>query len=405
MATTGKTKLLSSPMILIGDAIEQRDSGKIKQSITLLEQGLELAPDNPRLKVELALSYFLEKSYEKARALAEEVLAEEDIPEIVRTNISDFVAQIDAVEKNTQQVKSITRHKGRVYYGYDSNANVAPEDAQIDIGQLPSSSVERSDRFIGWLYDYSTFKFVRPEHPVTGGNKQSRFYYYHGFSFYGKKYDSVNTSDILYANGRTGLNYNITDNWFAKAKANFAYIRLNDASLVNYYQLDGEVGYRIGHSKISMKIADNFRDYFNETHHKFEGHHVRQSIVYTYSKTSVFDVLVQASNHDANLNVKSFSYDGTDLSLSTYLYLTEHLVLGVSGEYNKNKYRDVQQYYSDNRQDEITKYQLNIRFLELYRGLNAELSYSSIERKSNNDINEYNREVVMLSLQYSFKNQ
>lgn len=402
--TTDNTKPLYSPMILIENAIKQRDSGQIRQSVTLLEQGLALAPDNPRLKMELALSYFMAKNYDKARVLAEEVLAEEDIPEVVRANIFDFVAQIDATEKNTQQDTSLSRHKGFVYYGHDSNANVAPEDAQIDIGQLSSSSVERSDRFIGWLYDYSNFKFVKPKHPAIGQNKQSRFYYYHGFSFYGKKYDTVNTSDILYANGRTGLNYNITDNWFAKAKVNMAYIRLNNASLVNYYQLDGEVGYRIGHSKISMKLADNYRDYFNEKHLKFEGHHIRQSLVYTFSKNHAFDILAQATNHDANLNEKSYSYDGTDLSLSMHLYLTDHIVLGLSGEHNKNNYRDIQQYYLDNRRDEIAKYQLKIRILDLYSGLDTELSYSSIKRESNHQINEYNREIITLSLQYNFEN-
>lgn len=402
MATpTDNPKPLPASMTLVNDAIEQRESGKIKQSIILLEHGLELTPDNPRLKVELALSYFLENNYAKARMLAEEVLDVENIPEVVRTNISDFVAQIDAVEKNIKQDKNIVRHKGRVNYGYDSNANVAPEDTQIDIGQLPSTSVERSDRFIGWLYDYSNFKYAQP---VIGNNKPSQLYYYHGFSFYGKKYDSVNTSDILYANGRTGLNYNITDNWFAKAKANIAYIRLNDASLVNYFQLDGEVGYRIGSSKISMILADNYRDYFSDTLLKFEGHHIRQSLAYMYNKMSAFDIRIQVSNHDANLNEESYSYDGSDVFLSTNVYLSERIMLGISGEYNKNKYGDVQQYYTDNRQDEITKLQLNVRFLDLYDSFDAELSYSTIERRSNHDINEYNRAIVTISIQYNFKN-
>lgn len=83
-----ETKLLSSPVILVGNSITQRDSNNVKQSIVMLENNYPEIPNDVRFKVELALSYFMEKNEIKAK-----VLAEKELPEIVDYNIKGFISR------------------------------------------------------------------------------------------------------------------------------------------------------------------------------------------------------------------------------------------------------------------------------------------------------------------------
>jgi len=147
------TKLLSLPVILTENAVIQSGVNHAKQPLMMLEKGIHQTPGNLRFKVELALSYFIEKNYDKAKVLAEQVLAEKDLPEVVHNNILDFIVQIAAADQNYKKQTKMVRHKDNIVYGYDSNANIARKDAQIDTGQLLTSSVKGSDKFSAWLYD------------------------------------------------------------------------------------------------------------------------------------------------------------------------------------------------------------------------------------------------------------
>ena len=81
-----ETKSLSSPVTLIGNAVTQRDN--VKQSILMFENSHPQIPNDLIFKVDLALSYFMEKNYVKNN-----VLAEKDILEVVDNSIQGFIAQ------------------------------------------------------------------------------------------------------------------------------------------------------------------------------------------------------------------------------------------------------------------------------------------------------------------------
>jgi len=83
-----ETKLLSSPVTLVENTITQRDSNNVKQSIVMLEDNYPEIPNDVRFKVELALSYFMEKN-----EIKEKVLAEKELPEVVDYNIKSFISR------------------------------------------------------------------------------------------------------------------------------------------------------------------------------------------------------------------------------------------------------------------------------------------------------------------------
>lgn len=396
----GKTLAPTLPQSLIAEALVERQLGNVERSIQILHSGLELHPENLRIKLELASSYFANQEYDDARKLAQEVAGQGDIPDVVRNNIKQFLAMIEQRQPDARS-KTITRHMLNLFSGYDSNANIAPEDQQIDIGELTQDSIQQSDQFYGLQYDYSRFTPVTLSQPDIGES----FYYHSGISLYYKDYQDVDSSDIYFINARAGVRYKLSNDWNLQGKVSVTHIGLDEQALVNYYDLSALLAYRFDHSTLSFALESSHKEYSYSEDSDRQGYHISPGLRYKVMLPKQASFNVDVKHTAANLSSNQHAYDAYEykaiLALPFNVY-KQPMSLEIMTGRNHSHYRGIETHYTDKRHDTTEKYSLKISAHQLYRQLNMELSYNWLERQSNHEIHQYQRELVTLSLKYPF---
>lgn len=129
--------------------------GDLEGAVAALERMLIIAPNLPRVRLELGVLYYRLGSYETARRYISEVLALPDVPPLVRERAETFRAEID---------RQIRPHKfaGSVLFGmrYQSNANAAPTGGQVRFGGLDA----QLDRQFTEKRDWNSFIIANVQH-------------------------------------------------------------------------------------------------------------------------------------------------------------------------------------------------------------------------------------------------
>ncbi|MEQ8965615.1 MAG: tetratricopeptide repeat protein [Azospirillaceae bacterium] len=102
--------------------------GDIEAAITALERMLILAPDLPRVKLELGVLYYRLESYDIARAYLEDAIAGEDVPDAVRERVEVFLGEIE--DRQARHALDLTATGG---VRYQTNANLGPASRDVTI--------------------------------------------------------------------------------------------------------------------------------------------------------------------------------------------------------------------------------------------------------------------------------
>jgi hypothetical protein len=113
-------------------ALADSEANRLRSARRRLEALLAENPSLLRARLELARVYYLQRDYAAARAAANQVLMEPDLPAGVQASLVGFLAQVDADEKRYANRHQVTP---TVYAGavYDTNVNVGPSRDIIDI--------------------------------------------------------------------------------------------------------------------------------------------------------------------------------------------------------------------------------------------------------------------------------
>lgn len=388
------------------DAIDLVNTGNLKQSINILQQGLEQHPENSRIKLELASNYYSNKEYRLARNYAKKVLDDDSIPTIVRSNVNRFIKKINTAEQYDGETSYTRRHSLRVFAGHDSNANIAPANTTIDIGELDKSFIGRAEDFNGLMYDFSQYKPVRLSDSSTQRNSPSprdaSLYHYSGFTLYNKNYSSFDKNDLFYASARAGLQYKSSSDWYFKAKLSGHYIELDKSSLLDLYKLDLQVGHYFGATELGVKLTSKYKDYHHQNNEKNQGSHFVQTLVTRHRFSNGMSLSLNLSNVDASLKDQSYSYDAKEVETSFHAPITSDISINLSSHYSSSGYRGIQRHYTDNRDDSLYTHNLRLNVDDIYHGLGVEVSYSYYSRESNHEINAYDRNIALLTLKYPF---
>lgn len=350
-----------------------------------------------REKLELASSYFSEKNYADARILVTEVLSEETLPKTVRENADRFLQIIKMRGNLDNRFLSKYKNSLNVFSGRDTNANLAPGDALLEIGTLSESYTQRADDFYGLSYDFSVSNPIE----VVNKDKVESLYQRSGFSVYSKNYNTVDKSDLLVVSGRTDLSYFSRNQWYTSASAAITHVKLGGDSLVDYYRLSGKLGYQFDSSVLSLTLSTNKKNYVHSGDKEKEGYQFSQTINYRVDMPYDVILTLNVENSLMNLNESSYSYHSKTVGYSIYTPLGDYVRLVVGSGYTKYNYRGLEKYYLQQRADTVLKHRLQLEISEIYDDIGVELSYTNFDRLSNNDIHTYDRDVFMLSLKYS----
>ncbi len=194
--------------------------GDYEGAITALERMLIFAPDLPRVKLELGVMYFRLGSFVMARSYFLDAMDAKDVPKTVAERVKKYLATIE---------KKLSRHKfdGTVFLGlrFQSNANGAPSDADVDINgvtfRLDDSSTAQSD--------LSAIGFVRGQYSYDFFNQGDKAEVYGILFASGQKSEEQLNSRILELRG--GLSFDL-------AKRDWGVGRIKPYLLLGHVTLD-----------------------------------------------------------------------------------------------------------------------------------------------------------------------
>jgi hypothetical protein len=197
---------------------------------------LKLNPLLHRIKLDLALLHMQMGKTKSAEALFTKVLAQEDIPLEVETNVK-------AMLKNVKKMNSPHRLTGSVTAGYnhDTNANTAPGTGEIIFQDIniplddASQSQDDGQGFVAVSIGHS-YRFDVPEKR----NYQAKWNT--SATVYRAEQIDIDSLNLLLIGVKTGPEWYLKDSKVnLKANAGFSYVNLDNRDYLNIYSLDARV--------------------------------------------------------------------------------------------------------------------------------------------------------------------
>jgi hypothetical protein len=230
--------------------------GDLEGAVAALERMLIIAPNLPRVRLELGVLYYRLGSYETSRRYISEVLNAPDVPPEVRQRAEVFLAQID---------RRISPHgfSGTMMYGfrYQSNANASP-GGTIQAGGVPTQLDQRfSKKADGNAFVLGSFQHLWDLGWQGGEVLDTQA------TIYGAKQFKVNDVNLVYGSISTGPRLNLMPEtmpgWTVRPFVGFEYVFIGNAT--EYVSPGGGVWLekRFADGLVGFGPLLRYRDYHN----------------------------------------------------------------------------------------------------------------------------------------------
>ena len=225
----------------VNNAIALRKQGEYSAAIAQLKPVLVLNAQRTAVHLELAVNYFKLQQYSEAQLHLDQVRLDKSLNQRSRQIAEALQAVIDK-----QQARLVKRHQsahkfsanGSVGLGYDDNANIGPDDAELDIGGrfLVPEAVKTSDSYK--LMTLSAgYSYRRPK-PWIIQDKAIGFSWHNRISSYAKQYDDLSRYDLSYWALNSGPQLFQPGRWQLYLPLQFVSIQYGDKSLVDYWEFN-----------------------------------------------------------------------------------------------------------------------------------------------------------------------
>lgn len=168
--TTAIDEIDFATEVAFEQALEERENGDLDKAIEAFRTILSSHPGFHRGRLALAVAYYQNMQFARARSEAEAVLQAPDSSEESKQQIQAFLGTLDKADVRHKVVPSIL-----VGLTVDSNVNVAPDDAELTLPGggsivLPSSATSADD--YGLLLQASlSHRYLAPQTRKMGGQE------------------------------------------------------------------------------------------------------------------------------------------------------------------------------------------------------------------------------------------
>lgn len=381
------------------EALVLRADGDVHRAAEMFQNILKESPLRTRVRLELAITYYLSKKFSEAERELALILADESIPQNVRNNSELFLAKVYQ-RLATEKDKRNSTFTGNISLltATDSNANSAPEDTALDIGTLPSSSIARSDNYVGVRANLRHRYQLKETH---FGSQELSLQWKNGFSGLFRQYEHEDDSNLGISSFYTGIGVQSANSWASDIRIRTDQIRLGGESLAGYYSILPSYTHLFGNSSLTIAGSYTLREYFQK---EFAGREGYKSDLGVYwlrplSDGLVFRLGLQAA--DTNLEQKWRSYSGFSSSVLLIKKINSALSLTLSTRYESNRYDANHPNYVDKRDDDLLFATLSLQY-KFKKDIQIEGKYYYVDRQSTNDVFNYDRSRLELSIRYGF---
>lgn len=365
-----------------------------EKALIVYERILINEPENKRVKLEIAQTYLMLKSYEIAKVSFKELLDDSSIPQSVKENIND---RLKFIEEKTK--KHFVGSSLMFGVGQDNNINntTTMDSFQINVANLGLLNVQSDDKVKSSFYETALLFNHLYNLDENLSFRNSLIFYRQDFTKdNSKQLDviSLNTTPI-YTN--SDVSYGITfgiDN-----------ILYGDNHYLNNYSLTPKISHAIDSTKIyetSVKFLN--KDFVQEID---EGN---KSLIYEYQNRlilqtqdlGIFDVSLALGRENPKDKTR---YDVEKeygiVSLVNNYKISEQFTINSLLSFNNVNYRDENPLFEGKRKDDIYSLMFGLGYL-YSKDLNLGLNYSYVNQDSNYVPNDYNKSVIKTTVVHDF---
>lgn len=359
--------------------------GKYEEALSAYNLILMEEPENSRVKLEVAQTYFAMQKYEESKKIFEDVLKNDSLPPIVKENIELTLKSLDEKDK-----KNFLRTTLMFGFGYDSNIeNYSSEYLEL------SSSNEKSDKTTDYILSLNhRYKF------------SDLFFLENKFIGFSQKYLNYNEKNIDLVVIGTALSY-YKDEYKLSLGIDYNHIWLDKSDYLNNYILYPSFEYKINkdlkyNSTIKI-IKKDFKqaeyDYKDSALYEWQNSLILTTADYgvnTFSVSFGTDNKDRGNHYNVDNNFASIKYEN--------IYpLSNTLVLTNSFEYYKDLFKE-NNVVSNNTRRKDDKFTVNTGIVKsINENLAVGASFTFINNNSNQELfYTYDKYLVKSNIYYSF---
>lgn len=395
---------------LFNQAIEESESGDLGKAIALYENILSNRPELSRVRLELALANFRALNYATAKGIAEETLADPEIPENVKITVREFLEEVNAQSKPHS-------FSGFVSAGllYDDNPNSGVANSIIDLGggnvlTLTNATPDESVGlrvFGGVSHRYlfpETFKLA--DTPVATSWQSTA-------SIYRDQYLEDGSGEITLSvlTARTGPTFLASRKWAARLPVEYNYIHYATDALAWYLSVNPGVSLFLGSTTVlSIDAEVEKREYFAATNNDRDSDYysVEFNLGHQFTEINARPSLnVGAKVFKENARTARRSNDGWEVSAGASFNPYENVTGYANYSLESSKYDGVEPVFGNARDEMLTSWSLGVNYAFTDQGLlNNSVANLSVNKTSNNSnvpTFAYERNQVVFNLSKSFE--
>lgn len=368
--------------------------GDYEQALAAYERVAINEPNNKRVILETAQTYFMLGMYDEARSRFDIILSDPTVPEIVKSNI---LVRLNTIDSKTK--KHFTNFAILLGYGFDTNINntTGIGSYSVYIPQLGTnlnltpekekdSTFQEAGAILNHIYKYN-----------------ENLAFKNGVTFYTQSYTEENSKDLSLISLSTTPIYTV-DKTNYMVTFGFDHIWYGDDAYLNNYYMAPKISHLIKDNLIyegSVKVTK--KDFFQPNSDKNAvSYELSNKIMQQDNKYGIIGLEAILGTEKREKDTRTdVSKDYVSIKLNHTYKLSSQMSLNSHISYSdvNYKYKDIN--FLTKRDDEIYSFGIGLSY-EYSKQTILGLSYNYTNQNSNHEPFDYDKQVVKTSLYYNF---
>ncbi len=255
-ALSANASKVSDPQDSFEKAMKLRKQGKLSASVEIFQSILLNHPQLQRARLELAVAYFQQLNFIRAKKLATIVLKDPKTPKTVKLKIKRFLSKIKSLGPRHTWTPSIS-----LGFMYDSNVTAGPDNSVLTGFPTLSVTTKQSDQALtsqlGLSHRYISGK------SYSIGKQKAGFLWLSQFNYYDVNYNSQDSLDLNVISLSTGPALIVANKWRAAINLQLDSTRLGGEKYASYTALNPNLTLinKSGKSEIGIDLFIQSRSY------------------------------------------------------------------------------------------------------------------------------------------------
>jgi len=395
---------------LFDAAMDERDSGKVYDSIQKFEYILNRRPSLNRARLELAVSYHRASRYDDAMREFNKVLDNPETPEKVRLAILAYIGQLKSDQHKPKAEHSFSFYT-RMGALYNSNINFAPLRNVQTVGVSDSKKIDSAgvDTFFSASHRY------RDNKPFDSDGAATLFEWQSQISWTGNNYTRTNDFNLNILSASTGPAFFSTGRWRGAINLQVDQIYYGTSTLGTFISVNPLLTFDLGnYNGLSFELSVTDDNFTRKEDQNRDGSTVLGGAAFSTLFDDVNNGLeagFRLSDHKADDN--QFGYKAAQLYFGGFTTFAEHNNVYLNLSYKLFDYKEADTLTcspapcsTKKRNEDEGRYEVGYNY-DFSEGLlqewtlNANVSY--VHNNSNIDFYEYERELYSINLARYFQ--